>query len=158
MIGVGAATASGLAQNKWTPVVAGVLIVGIVAIVYFGVARPILCKTGVLNCRKNKRRKKLEDKVKRSDALNPNFYRASQVTMTHFAAKVAADELEDDLSGADDEEAVFGILQSAKSTNNMSLISHYFQLRHGESLADRLTYDMGSEEELDRMLEIIESY
>ena len=75
--------------------------------------------------------------------------------MSHDAAKIKADEMYDALWGLDDEDAVYSIMSSAKSTHNMSLISKYYGMRKGESLADNLGYEMGAEDELDRMLEIL---
>lgn len=156
---VGAAAAHGLAQNKWTPIVAGVVIIGVSAVAYFGIIRPIMCRTGIAkNCGSDKRRKKLEERLKKSDGFNPNFYIASKLTITHQRAKEIADKLNKALSGADDEEAVYALLADAKNLNNLSLISYYYQMRHKQSLVDNLAYDMGSEEELQRMVSIVQNY
>ena len=147
-----------LAKNKWTPIVLGVVILGVAAVAYFGVVRPILCKTGIATCSGDRRRKKIEEKLKNSDSFNPNFYQASKITMSHTQAKTIADKIEKALSGADDEEAVYGLLRDAKNANNLSLISFYYNQRHQQSLVDNLIYDMSSEEELQRILNIIQDF
>lgn len=149
-----AGAGSNLAKNKWTPVVIGVLVVG-GGIVSYILVKKVLCGIGLASCRSDRKLAKLVDRFNDVDALNPNFYKASQITMSHDAAKIKADELYDALWGADDEDAVYSIMRSAKSKNNMSLISKYYSLRQGQSLADNLGYEMGSKEELERMLEIL---
>jgi hypothetical protein len=151
---VAGAANSNLAKNKWTPVVIGVLVVGGCVVSYI-LVKKVLCGIGLATCRSDRKLAKLVDKFNDSDSLNPNYYQASQITMTHDLAKIKADEMYDALWGADDEDAVYSLMRSAKSKDNMSLISKYYGLRQGQSLADNLGYEMGSEEELKRMLEIL---
>lgn len=146
--------ASGLAQNKWTPIVMGVIVVGVGIGGYFLVKRG-LCAVGLATCRSDRKLARLQAKFKKEEALNPNYYQAPRLTITHNLAKVKADELNSALWGADDEDAVYAILRSAKTKDNMSLISKYYALRHDQSLSDNLGYEMGSEEEIERMLEVL---
>lgn len=150
-----AAMNSDAAKNKWTPVVIGVLVVGGTVLGFFLVKRG-LCAIGLATCSYHRRLARLQNRLKENKALDPTYYKAENITITHFFAKEKADELWDALWGADDEDEVYSILRSAKSKDNMSLISKYYTIRHDSSLADNLSYEMGSKEEVQRMLEILQ--
>lgn len=158
MIGMmaGAGAAEGLAKNKWTPIVVVGGVVGVIALVYFGIYRPVMCKFGVIECADDKKIKALKVKIQRNEGFNPNFYDATKLTISHDLAKETADKLYDALYGNDDEEAVYSLLASAKNINNLSLVSKYYFQRKGVSLVDNLVGDMDSLEELTRTYDIIQ--
>jgi hypothetical protein len=156
-----AAIADNLTKNKYFPIVAGVLIIGIVGIAYFGVARPIMCKVGVMECRDERRRKKVEKQIREFKGFDPNFYKATQLTIGHDLAKKYADDLKDSYGGIftnDDEEKVYSILQSFKNKHNASLVSKYYVMRHNKALVDDVLDHMGSDTEVERISEIIKRY
>ena len=144
---IAAAAAGKLAENKWTPVIIGGVVVGVVALAYFGVYKPILCKFGVVECKSSKQNDKIEGELLSHKALNPNFYQARYITISHEFAKSLADDIEDALSGiGDDEDAVYSVIKSSGSEHNMSLISHYYKIRHQEDLSARIIRDFNSDE------------
>ena len=67
----GAKAVEGLSQNKATPyIIGGIILVGI-GITYFGVIRPILCKTGIADCKSSK---KIRD-IMSYKGFDPNYAR-----------------------------------------------------------------------------------
>ena len=149
---VGAAIAGGAAQNKSLPIVAGVVVLGVAALAYFGVARPIMCRTGIISCRRDRREddniKKLEDKLIKSPQFATDYWTKTSVTIDANAAMIYADELEDELTSwtGQDEEVIYGTLRSIGGARNMSYVADYYQIRHGESLAEKLIDKLSSRE------------
>jgi hypothetical protein len=148
-----AADAAGkLAQNKWTPIVLGIVIVGGATLSFFAM-RAVLCKLEVIECATDRRAKRALNKLMKLDAFNPNFYQSSMLTITHNNAKIRADELNSAFGVFnDDEEGVYSVLRQVGTENNMSLVSKYFEQRHNSSLVDQLAYYLDDEDEAKRML------
>jgi len=142
---------SKLAQNKTLPIVLGVLVVGVVGFSLWKGKR-IMCSLGLATCDSNYRKRLSDLKF-----LYPNYYDATKISITHQQAKVISDEIESSLNGADDEEEVYASLQKAKTRNNISLVSKYFSQRHSESMIDRIAYDMGSKDEMVRVMKILKA-
>lgn len=150
-----ASAANKLAQNKWTPVVTGVLVVGAVVGTFF-LAKRGLCAIGLAECATDRRAKRTLKKIQEMDAFNPNYYQNTRLTITHHNAKVKADELEDAFGFFnDDEEQVYRVLQSIKSADDMSLVAKYYGIRHGSSMVDDMSYYLDDEDEAKRMWQIV---
>jgi hypothetical protein len=150
-----AGAAQGLASNKYTPIVIGVLIVGGAVGTYF-LAKRGLCAIGLAECATDRRAKRTLKKLQKLDAFNPNFYKNTQLTISHNAAKIKADELEDAFGfWNDDEEGVYRVLQSIATPDDMSLVSKYYGIRHESSLVDDMSYHLDDEDEAKRMWTIV---
>ena len=149
-----AAVASKLAENKWTPIILGVVIIGGVVGTYF-LAKKGLCMVGLAECATDRRANRTLKKLQGLDAFNPNYYNNTRLTISHESAKIKADELENSFGFFnDDEEGVYRILQSVRTPDDMSLISKYYALRHDSSVVDDLSYYLDDEIEAKRMWEI----
>ena len=147
--------ASKASENKWTPIVLGVLVVGGVVGTFF-LAKRGLCAIGLAECATHRRAKRTLKKIQELDAFNPNYYQNTRLTITHNSAKIKADELEDAFGVFnDDEQQVYRVLQSIKSADDMSLVSKYYSIRHGSSMVDDMSYYLDDEDEAKRMWEIV---
>lgn len=155
---VAAAAAGKMAENKWTPIVLGVIIIG-GAVGTFFLAKRGLCAVGLAECGYQRRAKRTLKKLQKLDAFNPNYYQNQRLTITHNNAKIKADELEDSFGfWDDDEEKVYGVLSSIKSPDDMSLVSKYYGIRHGVSLVDEMGEQLGDEDEAKRMWQIVKHF
>ena len=143
--------AGGLAKNKATPYVIGGVVIVSLGLVYFGVARPLLCHFNVFtNCKKHRKEKGLL----KLNAFNPSLANPKNISITHDRAKKLAEQIEDALGYTmnpvswfdDNEEALYGALQSAGSIYNVSLISRMYEAKYGESLSGRLMSKLNTEE------------
>ena len=155
----GASAISGLAQNKWTPIVLGVVVLGGVALLYFGVFRPAMCKLGLATCRTDEKKAKLIQDIVKFDGFNPNYYNPASITIDPTRAKILADNV-DDAMGLfnDNEEIIYGILREIGNKNNLSLISKEFKIRHGEGMGEFITNKINGDEELKTIWNILQGY
>ncbi|MCI5054607.1 MAG: hypothetical protein MRY83_00795 [Flavobacteriales bacterium] len=151
----GAKAVEGLSQNKATPyIIGGIILVGI-GITYFGVIRPILCKTGIADCKSSK---KIRD-IMSYKGFDPNYARPEKVTLSHDRAKQLATQIYDAGSWYnDDEGAIYSALEEAGSADNLSLISRMFSAMKYGSLAEYITYYLDDADEVARVKDILESY
>jgi len=145
---IAAAVASKMAENKWTPIVLGVIIVGAGVGLYF-ITRPVLEFAGVIATKE-------ERKIRKSKALDPSFWKghigkltistskASAIANTIYRAcdacrgNVFGETLVGDfLSGAQNENAdvIVRAIIMAGNKYNLSKVSDVFQKTWGESLA-----------------------
>lgn len=151
---VAARAAGKMAENQWTPIVLGVLIVGGAIGAYF-LAKQGLCAVGLAECATDRRANRTLKKIQGLQAFNPNFYQNARLTISHNAAKVKADEINDAFGVFnDDEEQVYRVLSSVSNPHDMSLIAKYYSLRHGSSMVDDMSYYLDDENEAKRMWEI----
>lgn len=151
----GAKAAEGLAKNKATPyVIGGVVLLGL-GLTYFGVVRPILCATGVADCKKGK---KMRD-IMNYKGFDPNYSRSSKVSISHDRAKKLAKQIKD-AGGVfnDDEGGFYSVLEEAGSADNLSLIARMFTAKYKKSLAEYITYYLDDKGEMERIKDIINSY
>ena len=145
----------GLAQNKATPYIIGGLVIAGGILTYMAVVRPILCMTGTVKCKKDK--KALN--IMKYKGFDPNYYRPTKVSISSHRAKELADQIYN--SGGifnDDEGGFYSALEEAGNADNLSYISKMFFIRHGQSLAEYITYYMDDAAEQDRIRDIIESH
>jgi len=135
---VGAAAASGLAQNKWTPIVVGVVILGMGVLTYFGVVRPILQAAGIMGDKESR----TEDKtVKEGESLNgwkPQYWkdRKNKLTISESDAAGFAKTIYNSDTYWDDEEAVYGVLRRLKNNTDLSLVSSSFFEQYNKDLLE----------------------
>tara|TARA_R110001592_G_scaffold350599_1_gene646876 strand:- start:9420 stop:9917 length:498 start_codon:yes stop_codon:yes gene_type:complete len=154
--------ASSAAKNKATPYIVGVVVLGAVALTYFGITRPLLCYFKVL---KNCKGSKLEQELFSLDAFNPKLANPKNVTITYDRAKALAEQISDAIGYTinpktwfdDDEEAVYGAVQSAGSVYNMSLVSRMYEAKYGESLSGRIGSKFNPAE-MEKVKTIIKNY
>ena len=145
----------GLAKNKATPYIIGSVILIGLGLTYFGVVRPILCATGVSDCKKGE---KLRETMSYK-GFDPNYSRPSKVTISHGRAKQLAQQIYK--SGGifnDDEGGFYSALEEAGSADNLSLIARMFSAKHKKSLADYITYYLDDADEIERVKDILKSY
>ncbi len=157
MIGAiaGAKAAEGLAQNKATPYIVGGILLLISGVAYFGVIRPILCKTGIASCKNDK---KILDLMKYK-GFNPDYARPSKTTISHERAKTLAKKIYK--AGGffnDDEGGFYSVLEEIGSADNLSLVSRMFTAKKYGSLAEYIMDHLDETEELKRVKDILNSY
>lgn len=67
--------------------------------------------------------------------FDPNYYRNHTYTISHSRAKALADKAYNAVGVFNDnEEMMISVLLEAGTRANLSLVSHYFNIRHNESL------------------------
>ncbi len=153
--------ASNVAKNKATPYIVGGVVLGALALVYFGITRPLLCKFKVLDCG----RAKEENEMYELDAFNTQIANLNNTTITPDLARKLARQIEESIGYTinpvswfdDDEEGVYGAIAQAGSVANMSLVSRYYANLFNESLIGRITNKMNSQE-LAKIKTIIRNY
>lgn len=143
-----------LAQNKYTPWIIGGVVLGSLALAYFGVVRPLFCKFDILDCGEDDAEKRLMN----LNAFNPNLANKTNTSITHDRAKELAEIIYDGFGFFnDDEEAVYGAIKSAGSVYNMSLVSRMYQAKYKEDLGSAIA-DSFNQEEMDKVTSIILNY
>lgn len=153
---VGAAAVGGLAQNKYTPIVIGVLVVGVVAVGYFGVYRPLGKKLGFVKTKDDKEADKLED----LSFFNPELAKShpSRVTISENRANTLAKIIYDsDGWFNDDEDNVNGAFREMGSKYNLSYVSQVFINRYNKDLHTYISKFLDSNE-LSDVYTIIKNY
>lgn len=152
---VAAKAVEGLAQHKATPYLIGGLVLTGLGLMYYFVLRPVLCLTGKVTCKGDK--KALD--IMKYKGFDPNYYRPLKVTLSAQRAKELADQLYDAAGWLNDDEGrLYSALEQAGSADNLSFIAKMFAIRHGRSLAEHLTEHMGSAAEMQRIKDIIDSH
>lgn len=149
-----AAQAVGQMDTKKALIVGGVVL-GVVAIGYFGIIRPVLKTVGIVPDRKAIKNLK---QVKDYKGFDPTVYRPSKVTISPDKAKQLASVIYDSVGFNDDEEAVYGALQQMGGFDNLSYTSKVFYARYKKSMGDYIGYYYGGSNELDRIKDILISY
>jgi hypothetical protein len=151
----GAKAVEGLAQNKATPYVIGGVLLLVSGVAYFGIIRPILCKTGVVSCKNDK---KILDLMKYK-GFNPNYSRPSKTTISHSRAKKLAKKIKE--AGGffnDDEGGFYSVLEEIGSADNLSLVARMFSAKKYGSLAEYVMDHLDETEEIKRVKDILNSY
>lgn len=153
--------ASNVGKNKATPYIIGGVILGSLALVYFGVVKPIFCKLNILDCGKTKEELELFN----LDAFNTQIASLNNTSISADAARKLASQIQKALGYSssvarwfdDDEDSVYGAISSAGSVTNMSLVSRYYESMYDESLVARLTSKLNSSE-MEKVMTIIKNY
>lgn len=144
-----------LAQNKYTPIVVGVLVIGGLAIVYFG-GKALLSATGVIES-------KYDEELPKKNGFNPEYYKNNigKVTISTAKAYEIAKRIHDSYGwatpsdagylsgfmagltgtqilssnlGNDQEQLLQGAIQEAGSEYNLSKVSDLFQKEYKEGM------------------------
>jgi hypothetical protein len=153
--------ASNVAKNKATPYIIGGVVLVSLGLTYFGIVRPLLCYFKVIECKGARKEKELLT----LNAFNPKIANLDITTITYDKAKQLAEQINDALGYTinplswvdDDEEAVYGAIQSAGSVNNLSLVARMYEAKYGESLGGRIGAKFNTSE-IDKVTEIIKNY
>lgn len=142
-------TSAGNAQLVRVALIAGIGLAGL-AILYFGVARPVLCKLRVVNCKKQNQNDQQILQNFDNKGFDPEYWRNRTVTMSWERAKQLAENVHAAGGFFNDEEGVFyALLQEAKTYTNLSFIAYNFQNKYKESLAEWYAYYLdGPDEQL----------
>ena len=133
--GVAVAQAIKGADTKKT-IVYGIVVLGIVAVVYFGVIRPVTNKLGLTNDEQDRKGKKAVERLSKAQALSPAAYKKnpSWVTISsQTAAKLAADAKSGKGLVYDNEDLGVGAITGAGSQVNISYVAYKFQQSYGEN-------------------------
>jgi hypothetical protein len=121
-------------------VIGGVAIV-VISLSYFGFIKPILNKIGLTKDKDDRQADRDYNKLSRSQALSPLFYRNNKNKITLSSSK--ANELAYNIYNAkgtfwDDESKAVGSIQRAGSLVNLSYISDVFTNNYGHGLQSYL--------------------
>lgn len=131
-----------------------VYVIGIPVVVgfaYFGIVRPILKKTGVLDTPESKEADKINDTMWSGAYWNPVWYKANGgVSINDSTAKIYAERLFDAVDGwGTNEEKIYGVFEALGSKGNISKVSEAYQrINDGESLMERLKAELDDDEAL----------
>ena len=126
-----------MASNKYTPIVAGVLVVGGVIALYF-IGKSLLSATGAIES-------KFDEELPKKNGFNPEYYKKniSKVTISSAKARDLAGKIYMSsgwartylgVPSSDDEEMLQGAIQSAGSEYNLSKVSDIFQIQYGKGM------------------------
>ena len=135
--------ATNVAKSKATPYIIGGVVLLVLGLTYFGIARPLLCYFKVI---KNCKGSKLEAQLLSLDAFDPKVSNPTNTDISYPKAKQLAEQINDALGFTinptswfdDTEEAVYGAISSAGSIGNLSLVSRMYEAEYGESLSGRI--------------------
>ena len=122
-------------------IIYGVVVVGVLALAYFGVIKPILEAVNVIDTKEEKKGKKDSAKLSRKQVLSPSLYRDNKgkVTITSGQANTKATSVYDGKGTVwDDESMGVGAITSAGSLVNISYIAHAFNNVYGKDMASYL--------------------
>jgi hypothetical protein len=150
-----AAQAAGQAKPQNLLIVGGV-VVGVTAIAYFGIVRPVMKRLGLIPDRKY-----IKNLAKISDykGFDPTFYRPTKVTLSPERAKILADTARNSVGVFNDNEsALYAVLQEAGTPDNLSYLAKIYNIRHKGSLGQLYFDYMGRPDEVARIKQILMSY
>ena len=133
--GVAVAQAIKGADTKKT-IVYGIVVLGVVAVIYFGVLRPVAKKVGIIDTKEEKEGKKKYARLSKQQALSPAAYKKNPEWVTissQTAAKLASDAKSGKGLIYDNEDLGVGAVTGAGSQINVSYVAHKFQQSYGEN-------------------------
>lgn len=148
----------GNAQLTRIVVIAGLGLAGI-AIVYFGIARPVLCKLRVVDCKKQHEEDQQIIQNFDNKGFDPEYWRNRNVSLSWERAKQLAENVYK--AGGffnDDEGTFYSVLQEAKTYANLSFIAYNFQNKYKESLAEWYAYYLSGAEEQQKIKTILAEF
>ena len=150
----GAKAVGKIAENKYTPIVLGVVVLGGGLISYFLVVKPVLQAIGILESKDDK----LEQELMEMKAFNPNFSNPTKVSIAPDRAKDLADILYNSISWYNDrEDKIYNAIQQAGSNHNMSVVSRYFGIKYGEALSSYIVGNLNVTE-MKKVRDIINNF
>jgi hypothetical protein len=122
-------------------IVYGVVALGVVALAYWGIIKPILNAVGITRDKEEREGDEAQAKLSRKQVLSPLFYRSNKdkVTISSGTASESAYNIYNGKWGGcggfcDDEDLAVGSITSAGSLVNISYISHVFDSIYGTSM------------------------
>ena len=134
-------------NNKITPQFY-LYVIGIplaIGVAYFGIIRPILKKTGVIDSNEEKKGKKALSKLSGMQVLSPQLYlnNKDKVSISSSVANTLATQIYEGKYGGcigccDDETKGVGAITSAGSKVNISYIAYQFNILYGASMESYL--------------------
>jgi hypothetical protein len=134
--GVAVAEAIKSADTKKT-IVYGVIVLGVAAIVYFGVIRPVTNFWGLTDDKEDREGKKDFKRLSKAQTLSPAAYKKNPQWVTissQTASRLASDAKSGKGLVYDNEDLGVGAITGAGSQINISYVAHKFQKAYGESL------------------------
>jgi hypothetical protein len=153
---VSGATVAGNAQLTRVVLIAGIGLAGL-AILYFGVARPVLCKLRVIDCKKQSQEDEQILQNFDNKGFDPTYWQNRTVTLSWDRAKqLAANVYNAGGVFNDDESAFYAVLQEAKTYANLSFIAYNFQNKYKQSLAEYYAYYLDAPEEQQKIKTILQ--
>jgi hypothetical protein len=124
-------------------VVYGVVAVGVLGLAYFGIIRPILQTLQIVDTKEEKKGKKDEAKLSRTQVLSPQLYRNNRDKVSISSAKAyssANNVYEGRGTFWDDEDLAVGAITSSGSKVNISYIADAFNQMYGTSMETYMDY------------------
>lgn len=104
---------------------------------------------------RRKRARKIADYI----GFDPDYYLKGGHTIGHTEAKKVADGIYKSVGiFNDNEESFYRALKSAKSAGNLSLISHYFEIRHGRQMGEYISNYFDRPAEVKEILNILREF
>ena len=146
------------AQFTRVVILSAIALVG-VGVIYFGIARPIMCKLRIISCKKQEENDQQILENFDNKGFDPEYFRTHTPSMSWDRAKSLA-EIAYKAGGVfnDDESKLYSVLQEAKTYANLSLIASVFKNKYNESLAEWYAYYLDAPEEQQKIKTIIEEY
>lgn len=156
-------TKEDLANNKGMQyAIIGIAVLGVSVLAYFGIIRPLLQVTGVVDDKTDKEADKKYEEQSKNEAWNPNYFqtRNSQLTITSTSASLIAKYINNslhDLFITTDSNAanVIANLEFIKSKADLSYVNWQYSKNHGLELLQDLKNELNSAEFV-RAITIIE--
>ena len=124
-------------------IVYGVVGIGVIGLAYFGIIRPILQTAQIIDTKEEKKGKKDEAKLSKSQVLSPQLYRDNREQVSIGSAKAyssANNIYEGRGTFYDDEDLAVGSITSAGSKVNISYIADAFNQMYGSSMESYMDY------------------
>ncbi len=134
--GVAVAEAIKAADTKKT-IVYGVIVLGVAAIIYFGVIRPVTNKLGITDTKAEREGKKDYARLSKQQALSPAAYKKNPQWVSissQTASRLASDAKAGKGLVYDNEDLGVGAITGAGSQINISYVAYKFQQAYGENL------------------------
>lgn len=121
----------------------------VVGVAYFGIIRPILKKTGVIESPEDKEVEKINDTMVMGKYWSPSWYKANGgVSISEQQAINEANALVEgvDYFWGTDEEKIWGVFERLGSKGNISKVSEAYARINNESLIERLKSELGDDD------------
>lgn len=128
-----------LNKNESTLLLGG----AVLAILYWGLIRPITNKLGLTQSEKDRREAEMVNEANKNPGWNPNFWKQpAPISHTIFTEKYVQD-LAQKIYNAwgkfnDDEQAIFAVFRSLRSQAQLSQLCYYYSKKYNQDLLTRL--------------------
>lgn len=131
--------------------------VAVGAVGYFLIVKPVLCKLGVVTCRKQRKQDKQILENFDNKGFDPNYWKTKNVTIQWDRARKLAEDVYNAAGTFNDDEGPFyALLQEVNTYANLSLVSYVFQNKYKESLAEWYSYYLDEPTEQAKIKRILE--